>query len=646
MPEQPKRPELRQKPNRPQPPRKPNDSSSSKPSRQKSYGGGNRNSNGGNPGGGRGDDNSSPPSPWLKPESEPNPSSNASFVEYLRWMREADHPHKDPTKVQILQMATEKANYRDRLSQLTKRTQLIATTTFEAKCPWRIRVGGHRGPENILLPAFDALGMPYIPSSTLRGVARTQAIREIMAKDQLKWSEAEKRVAPYFGSLESEGKDRAGKVVFLDAYPLPSQNGGLEMDMANNIWKWEGNSIEYSPNPNPFLSLKEPTFVIGLRLASHCQELNILNSVKEWLIKGLESGVGSQVNTGYGEMLTGTTKNPNEFLRLEFGLEGQLIHGYQNFAPWDPEKKKWLRGKPEPEVRPIAFKSMLRYWFRAFALGVLDQEKVKNWEAIFFGGIQPQHYGWIQVRVEKIPKTKDSFPQEGILTLAYSPEALKNRSQLTSLETLFKNLTWMIFNLGGVGQGARRPLYSRKSFPKERGSALYLEIPDSFWQAPTSLQEFRDLFQKRLRDFYTALAELVPDDKVTFKKLKSVTKVSMHEWADAVDYNCRILVVYKDTKSSKVHSLNLLHQQFHKLEDEKKYSEAKSLCGGASKDNIFVNGKAKKRKAVPSPIWIVDLEYYQVVTVFGATENPRKEYIAELRRQTDSANFAQIFPLS
>lgn len=201
-------------------------------------------------------------------------------------MRSPDSEYKDATKLQLLQITSEKANYSTRLAQLSKRTELIAgkNNTFLVKCPWRIRVGGHRGPESILLPAFDALGIPYIPSSTLRGVARTQAILEIVAKEGIKWKEAEKKVAPYFGSLEAKNKcDQAGKVIFLDSYLLPNKSGILAMDMANNIWKWKGNSLEYNPNPNPFLSLKEATFLIGLRLASGCNDTQILEKVKQWL---------------------------------------------------------------------------------------------------------------------------------------------------------------------------------------------------------------------------------------------------------------------------------------------------------------------------------------------------------------------------
>jgi len=155
------------------------------------------------------------PSPWLM-ENMPAVHPNASFVEYLRWMREPGTKYKDGTKVQLLQMAEEGANYTDRLKTLTDRTRKIAGTqelVFQAKCAWRIRVGGHRGPESILLPAFDALGMPYIPASTLRGVARTQAIREKMSEG-LSWKQADKEVAQWFGHLEANKANQAGKLSF------------------------------------------------------------------------------------------------------------------------------------------------------------------------------------------------------------------------------------------------------------------------------------------------------------------------------------------------------------------------------------------------------------------------------------------------
>ncbi|AVH66344.1 type III-B CRISPR module RAMP protein Cmr6 [Nostoc sp. 'Peltigera membranacea cyanobiont' N6] len=623
--------------------------------------GGNHSGSAGRPpgsGGGNGGGQPPTPSPWLDADNEPRPDPSASFVEYLRWMRSPDAEYKDPSKVQLLQMAQEGANYSTRLQQLTQRTQLIAQNTFKVQCPWRIRVGGHRGPESILLPAFDALGMPYIPSSTLRGLARTQAIREIMTQQQISWKQAEKEVAPWFGSLESNnksdglypsGSDRAGKIIFLDAYPLPNQKSDqkvLAVDMANNIWKWDSNSLEYSPNPNPFLSLEKPIFVIGLRLVSGCQDTQILEKVRQWLIDGLQAGAGSQVNTGYGQLIpAGKVTHKNEFYRIEFILQGQLIHGQQKFKnvlqPYQKDYQGGFRfdkqGKlrsdttSSAEVRPVAFKSMLRYWFRAIGLGVLSATKVQEWEGKIFGTITPQkEHGWLMVRIlegkntqrEPQGKNDDCGEQQGILTLSFSSAV--PQSQQNALKELSQNLIWLMFHLGGIGQGARRPCYSRQSrqyAPWWRGSTLIPQSDESFWFLPETAKEFHQVFQKRLQSFYTALQAL--DPSCNYRSLKTCGAVSRDKWTEAIDTNCRIVVCSGKADFGKPYALAVLHSEHFKTNGN--YDG--NLCGKVG------------REVKPSPVWIADLDDYQVVTVFGASADPRKAYLETLR------NSIQLFPL-
>ena len=616
-------------------------------------------------GGGAGGKNQPPiPSPWLNPENEPQPHPEASFVEYLRWMRTAcssaspspNHDSKDTTKVQILQMAEQGSKYSQRLQQLTKRTELIAQKSFQVQCPWRIRVGGHKGPESILLPAFDALGIPYIPSSTLRGVARTQAIREIMAKHNIEWQEAEKQIAPYFGSVETQDQaNQAGKVVFLDAYPLPNRNQNvLAVDMVNNIWQWDNNSPnntpKYSPNPNPFLTLEKPIFVIGLRLASNCQDNKILEQVKQWLIKGLQAGIGSQVNTGYGQLNPagiGNHKPESEFFRVEFIIEGQLIHGRQKLKdikqPYQKDRDGNFRLSqrklkpdtiPNPEVRSVAFKSMLRYWFRTFALGILEPGQVQTWENKIFGGINPsKQYGWLMVRVlegktirdNAANKNDDFGEQSGILTLNYSPEIPQSQKQ--NLKKLIKDLTWLMFHLGGIGQGARRPLYSRKNRnpprpPWYRGCNLITESDDIFWTLPDNTRQFQELFTTKIRNFYEALQTLGVN--FNYRQLRTCGIVRDNQWTEAIDANCRIFVCSGDEKFGKSYALSVLHSDELKFHDN--YDG--NLCG-----------KIQDNQVIPSPVWITDLGNYQVVTVFGANENPRRRYLEKLQ------NKVQIFPL-
>lgn len=620
-----------------------------------------------------------PPSPWLGHPRDltPQPNPSASFVEYLRWMRSPDDPNKDAAKVQILQRASENANYQERLSELNQRTKRLAGEAhyFEVKCPWRIRVGGHRGPESILLPAFDALGMPYIPSSSLRGVARTQAILHFIGL-RMSLKDAEIEVAKYFGALDTSKNHCMGKVIFLDAYPVPSKtdkSGGLSIDIANNIWQWDNNNLTYDPNPQTFFSLKESTFLIGIRPGNNCTP-DCHRQVKQWLIAGLQSGIGSQVNTGYGNLILPQQNQPKDnFFQVKFSLEGQLIHGRQKIKnlhePYkrdedgsfrkNEKQELILDTEPDAEVRSIAFKSMLRYWFRAFASGVLpignietlktylDAHKkgenikppaeVKALEAILFGSITPQTRGWVQFQITegKIvtpeAKNKNDAPgeQSGILTLSYSGKAPQTTKD--AIKKLFRNLTWMMFHLGGVGQGARRPCYSRKerANPKPpwwRGSCLIPESEDTFWELPETIGEFQRLFQQRLRAFYEALQNLT-GRQINSQSPLIVGQVKENNWVEVVDSNCRIIVCKGSEDNYKPYALGILH--YPSLKKDGKYDSR--LCGAGAR---------------PSPVWIADLGDYQVVTIFGATQAPRNRFLEKLRSQTDNKDYALIFPLT
>ncbi|MEE6159825.1 RAMP superfamily CRISPR-associated protein [Cylindrospermopsis raciborskii] len=587
------------------------------------------------------------PNPWIK-NLESQPSKDASFVEYLRWMRS---PSKDTTvdSGTILELFEE---FKDQdwsipLKRLTERIIRLADTHFEVKCPWRIRVGGHKGPESMLLPVFDALGMPYIPSSTLRGIARAIAMQDSTI--------AEGEVKDIFGDIET--KSSMGKVIFLDAYPLPGKDkkAGLSGDMTNMLWTWNGDKTpEYSnPNPSIFLSLKNPSFVIGLRRTKYSpkqnnEEEDILYKVRNWLIKGLIEGIGYRVNTGYGK-LRPSIKFVKELkdkeiivplspiLRIKFELQGQLIHGSYSFEHWQRNNIGKYRGKAISEVRPTAFRSMIRYWFRTLALGVLSPGDVKRLEMEIFGGLEKNprtdnsHTGLFRVEIEEI-EVKENYSQDlpnflsGKLTLHHNSQSQnlpENRQQALSL--LLYNLTWLMFRLGGVGQGARRPCYKRSSNPYWRGSTLI--PPDTtgeFWNLPDTILEFQELFRTRLKDFYRGLRtfSLIAFD---YNELKTVQTTS-REWIESVDKNCQIFVCEGKQSGNKCFALSVLHgPSFYKKE---------KVCGKSS---------------IPSPVWIRQLNYvtgidYQVITVFGATTGLRRDFVQQLTK--DPSNCLQIFPLT
>ncbi len=601
-------------------------------------GGGNRE----NRSGCGGNSNSDLPSPWLG--GTHHPDGTAGFVEYLRWMRSPDNEYKDPTKVQILQMAAEGAKYQERLKVLNQRTKVIAgdKNWFAAKSTWRMRVGGHRGPENILLPAFDALGIPYLPASTLRGVARTQAIRHFMVTEDLSWAVAEQKIGAYFGSLDAVDKDRSSKVIFLDAYPNGNNSScGLMVDMTNNIWSWKDNQPEYNPNPNPFLSLHQAEFIIGIRPTVQCTPV-VLQQLHQWLVEGLQQGAGSQINTGYGTLLTQGQSRPKGFLEVDFRVEGQLIHGQQKAALWNHGKHRYDRGQPFAETRPVAFKSMLRYWFRTIALGVLPADRVKTLEAQIFGAIKPQTCGWLRVELldgkvtqkEARYKQDPCGEQEGKLVLQFSTEAPLASQPV--IEKLIKNLTWLMFHLGGIGQGARRPCYSRASrqyAPWWRGSDLIADNKDKFWQLPDSIDDLSKLFQDRIKSFYQAL-EMLTKMK---EQPRSLGTVSVDQWTEALDSNAVMLICAGAGKYDKPYALSVLHSDNLKVQIRGRLDYDPNLCGSTT-----------SRLVKPSPVWIANFGDFQVVTIFGVankTDNPRYRFLEALQKDNNGSNYSQIHPI-
>jgi CRISPR-associated protein Cmr6 len=96
---------------------------------------------------------------------------------------------------------------------------------------------------------------------------------------------------------------------------------------------------------------------------------------------------------------------------------------------------------------------------------------------------------------------------------------------------------------------------------------------------------------------------------------------------EAIDANCRIIVCSGEADFDKPYALSMLHSPHFKPNNVYDVN----LCGQ-------VTGKVK-----PSSVWIADLGDYQVVTVFGATQDPRKSYLQKL--QNKASQYAQIFPI-
>lgn len=145
----------------------------------------------------------------------------------------------------------------------------------------------------ILHPLY---GFPYIPASSVKGVARAYA--ENVAKA------SKEELRDIFGSEDKDRvleNNREGKVIFLDVLPVKFPK--LEVDIMNPHYGdyYQGNKppADYlSPNPIPFLAVAPgEKFLFSL----FSKDISLLEKAEQWLKEGLaELGAGGKTNIGYG----------------------------------------------------------------------------------------------------------------------------------------------------------------------------------------------------------------------------------------------------------------------------------------------------------------------------------------------------------
>jgi CRISPR-associated protein Cmr6 len=199
--------------------------------------------------------------------------------------------------------------------------------------------------------------------------------------------------------------------------------------------------------------MEQPKILIGLIPTSRVKNIegtqSDINKVKNWLDKALSLGIGSRVSSGYGRLSN---------------IQNLPYSSSHNFELWTQGMYGAINDKPE--FRPVALRGMLRYWFRALALGIYSPAECKELEATLFGTIEPKsREGSIRIAVEleKYPPQRDLYYYKGkILLEAKTPEHL----------TLIEKILQLSSHLGGIGRGSRRPLHWNS--PRMRGCHFQL----------------------------------------------------------------------------------------------------------------------------------------------------------------------------
>lgn len=328
----------------------------------------------------------------------------------------------------------ERETCRQLYAQLCARIDLLADEVITVSFPWRLRVGGIRGFRDLLLPVFHPVyGIPYVPSSGVKGLVKVWAKRS-----------GKLNINRLLGYLE--GADAAlGAVQILDAFPTKPC---LKLDIANPQWSWMGNRVKYGTVPHSLLSMVNVNLKIGIARTS-LGNLEDVKQVKSWIEEALLSeGLGSRVSAGYGRASKVNQRTQSS--------KTQDTQGYVSEHPFE----FWSQGiygadMSTPEFRPVAVRGVLRYWFRAIALGLYTANECQSLESELFGAIDPQpREGSLKITAylqdEDLGSQTSPHYAEGTLLL----EAHRK----VHLE-LINHLLKLAFHIGGVGRGARRPLH-------------------------------------------------------------------------------------------------------------------------------------------------------------------------------------------
>jgi CRISPR-associated protein Cmr6 len=495
-------------------------------------------------------------------------------------------------------------------TKLYQRTLQLANgekNTIKVAFNWRLRVGGTRGFRELLLPVLHPVfGIPYIPASTLKGAVRAWATKH----------QSSARVNELLGILDGK-LAKAAKIEFLDAFPIKPC---LSLDVATPQWTWQNNKVMYQPVPHPLLSLEQPQFLIGLRPTSKeaFDEINnAIPEVKVWLENALKSGIGSRVSSGYGQAL-GAIPDSNTRKIYDFELWTQGMYGSN-----PPSRENRYQGTPE--FRPSAVRGILRYWFRAVALGLYDTTTCQNLEEKLFGKLGQQGKLSISTKVNQ-SNQQNLYVYTGKIYLE-SPDI--------HCLNLAEKLLFLATHLGGVGRGSRRPLHLLNG--RMRGchwEAISKELPLSY-----DTEKWRKFFTELNQAFKSVQAPL---GSYTVNPGRPRARQQ-----DVLDKNAQVWLL---KSSSQIHPNKVKNWQTEGNSTNVRgtalnllYSDIRFKGQSQGQGNPNVGGALE----TPSFVWIKSIfaesnSIYQVVTIFGTDHPERQAFAKELKKQGAILIFGQM----
>jgi CRISPR-associated protein Cmr6 len=186
---------------------------------------------------------------------------------------------------------------------------------IELSIDWRLVQGlGGASVYETSMSLHHIYGIPFISSSSLKGVMRSYIILNVYQKEMQKGAEAEKLAlqnpifSRWFGDVGQKGA-----LIFFDAFPLEEPH--LEVDIMNPHYgpyysdpKVQTPPADYhNPVPIPFLTVSKTSFrvVFGALDKGLLKEPLEGKSAVQWLHSALtHHGIGAKTAVGYGYFKT------------------------------------------------------------------------------------------------------------------------------------------------------------------------------------------------------------------------------------------------------------------------------------------------------------------------------------------------------
>lgn len=516
-----------------------------------------------------------------------------------------------------------------------------------------VRVGGLAGFRERLLPVMHPIyGIPYVPASSIKGALRAWARKT-----------GQQNIDRLLGYLKDKEAAIAA-VEILDAFPL---HPCLKVDVATPQWEWDGEEVKYGPAPHQLLSLENLKLQIGLRQTSRGTPDHV-KTVMEWLEDALLSdGIGSRVSAGYGRAskIIDSIKPEDTEVKDKKGKKDKTVPNIKSvdrfisrhqfefwsqgmYGPTPPDKGNQYEG--ETEFRATAVRGILRYWFRAVALGFFPPAHCQTLEHILFGTLEPKaRYGHIRISLSHLKDTSGDKKTLHQVSGAIVLEA-KTQDELN----LLQHLLCLATHIGGVGRGSRRPLHTNKDGNR-------VDLRGCYWQIDNSIKldcdaaQWKDLL-KKLKDTLSevkqaAFQELKPEERRELERFNTLSTGSPgtsgkgNRRQDVLNTNARIYLLQTST---------LKHPSNPGWDSLKSRGVALDFLYNKGYKGISKNGQSNAEVGgtleTPSFVWITSNHLqnpekaYQVITVFGVDQNDRAQFCRALKNQYKTPILTEITP--